>query len=323
MIRKISVYLLLVSLASMTMLGQILQSEVTDEDIAQKERGILGGVTRPFWNDGFQAFSNGGIPGSSVVMEIEAIRSDSSQQATIRVSNKFPDDSLLTLTRIEYLAPEELAGDTFIIRKNEDDRREFDIFFWNPSLISPIKVEGQFEVFGDANVYEAMGLLVRGIEGKYFISDRAFLDEDPGVPAPEYTLEFRINNDDGSFRFVTVTKEAPLAEYSVEAIEARRESEPFPRIRAEAFINGFLNKLEFMDADGDLIHTHHYDWRNYEPFEYTDTNGTTTRIFNSTFIKEYMIENHIIPGNFTTIKIKGIEVKDFPLEFFDPLLLGE
>lgn len=315
MFRKVSVYLLVLSLVSLTMMGQILPDEPTEEDIAQKERRNLARVTRPFWNDGFGAFSNSGIPGSSVVMEIESIRNEGSQQATIRVSHKFPNDSLLQLARIEYLEPEELAGDVFIIRKNEDDRREFDIFFWNPSLITPIKVEGQFEVFGDANIYETMGLLVRGIEGKYFITNRAFLEEEAGVPAPNYILDFEVSTGGGTSKIVLVTKEAPLAEFYVEAIEARRESEPFPRIRALTFMNGFIYKLEFMDADGDLIHTHHYDWRNYDIFVNED--------IPSSFIKEYTIENHIIPGNFTNIKIKDIEIMDFSLEFFDPLLLGQ
>jgi len=307
-LKRFLVALLLFGVISGSALGQSENGGLTEEQIAQAERGRLGVIAVPFWNQGFNAYINEGIPGSSVVMDIKAVRTDGEQNATVRVSHKFPDDSLLRLARIDFLAPEEVVGDVYIIRLNEDDRRVFEVFFWNPTLVSPLKVDGHFELFGDASVFETMGLLVRSVDGKYWVTFRSFSDETPNVPAPEYTLTVRSATGQVIGR---VTKEAPLAEILVEPIPARIESEPFPKIKVFAFLTGDLYKIEFMDESGDLIHTHRYDWRQFDS------------VPSGSYATEYTIENHIIPGNFTTITVKDVQVMDHPEEFFDPNLLGQ
>ncbi len=299
--------LLMLGLISGTVVGQTTNPQITPELIAQSEKGQLGIIAVPFWNQGFNAYINDSLPGSRVTMDILATREGVQRRATVRISHKFPKDSLLRLARIDFLAPQEVVGDVFIIRLNEDDRRQFDVFFWNPDLVAPLKVEGHFEVFGDASVFETMGLLVRSADGKYWVTHREFSDEVIDVPAPQYTLNVRSLTGQVIGQ---VTKEAPLAKIVVEPIPARKESEPFPRIEVLAFLNGNLYEMRFMDASGDRIHTHRYDWRKFD------------RVTSGTYATEYEIENHLIPGNTTRMFIKGIEVVNLPLEFFDPKELG-
>jgi hypothetical protein len=308
MMKKFCIVLVLLAFVSGSVVGQSTNPNITDEQIAQTERGRLGVIAVPNWNQGFNAYINSGLLGSTVTLDIDVLRDGVEQKATVRVSHKFPKDSLLRLSRIDFLAPEELVGDVYIIRLNEDDRREFDVFFWNPGLVSPLKVNGHFEVFGDASIFETMGLLVRGADGKYWVTFREFSEEVPTVPNPEYTLTIRSNTGQNLGR---VTKEAPLAEITVEPIPARLESEPFPMIKVFAFLNSALYRMEFRDADGDLIHTHHYDWREFDS------------VPSGSYATQYTIENHIIPGSFTTISVRDIQVGNHPDELFDPNLLGQ
>lgn len=300
--KRFFVLLLFLSVVSVGAIGQT-DGEVTEEQIRQAEQGQLNLMTRPFWNLEFGTFG-------SMMVDVKAIRADGEQRATIRVSTLFPGDSQLTLTRIDFLSPQALAGDVYIIRTDEDDRRTSDVWFWNPGLVSALKIDGKFELFGDAGVLETIGLRIV-TSSKYLVTDRHFSDVVPDVPAPEYMVRVPT----GGVFVERVIKEAPLAEIYVEPIEARRETEPFPMIKTFAFLSGDLYKIEFMDADGDLIHTHHYDWRE---FEIMVLNG-----FEFKFVREYTIENHLIAGNFTTLTIKSIESNQLTLDDFDPELLGQ
>jgi len=299
--KRVFVLLLFLSIVSVGTVGQT-DGEVTEEQVRQAEQGRLNLMTRPFWNVEFRAFG-------SMIVEIDAIRPSGQQQATIRISSLFPGDSQLSLTRIDFLEPEELEGDVYIIRTNEDDRRTSDVFFWNPDLVSALKIDGKFELFGDAGVLETIGLPVAS--SKYLVTDRHFSEIVPDVPAPEYLVIIPI----GGVFVKRVIKEAPLIEVYVEPIAARRETEPFPLIKSFGFLNGDLYKIQFMDADGDLIHTHHYDWRE---FDVLDRNG-----FQFKFVRTYTIENHLIPGNFTTLTIKSLESTQLTIDDFDPNLLGQ
>jgi|GEM_PF-7106672 len=110
----------------------------------------------------FAAYFNPELPSTTFTVELRAERPDGSKEATVQVSFKF-DQEGQGGARIDYLTPEELAGDVFVIKGD-------DIFFWNPDLIEPLKVNGRFEVFGDATVAEVVGI---GFQGDYAIEDQA------------------------------------------------------------------------------------------------------------------------------------------------------
>lgn len=310
-------HLLLCILLTMVLgaIGQA-QSEVSEEEILQAEQTLLvqSGHLQSWDNARFGAYLNYNIPGSTFIMDIVAQRPEGMQRAKARVSHKFFQTSALRLARVDFLEPEELAGDVYIIRSNEDNRRLSEVFFWNPDLVSALKIEGGFEVFGDANVFEVTGLVIG--DGQYYIANRAFSEQEPDVPAPEMTLFFGEGSE--STRLV---KPARLAEYEVLPIEARRETVPFPRIKVLAFLGGgtTLYQVQLMDESGDLLHTIRYDWRNFRelPFEEAQQG------FSPFYAETQVVENHIIPGNVTTLTINDIEVQAFPDALFDPEQLGQ
>lgn len=173
----------------------------------------------------FAAYFSPETPGTTFTVEIQAERPDGSKFATVQVSFAF-DPELGQRARIDYLTPEELAGDVFII--NGDD-----IFFWNPDLITPLKVNGRFEVFGDATVAEVVGI---GFQGSYTITDRS-----------EYT------NDDG------------LDVIEV-GLEATREAIAFPKARVIANAETLQPIiLDLFDESGDLLH--HNTFESYDTVE--------------------------------------------------------
>ena len=108
-----------------------------------------------------------------LTMEILAQRPDGSKRAVVQGSNKILESGGFAF-RIDYLEPEELAGDVFLFTGD-------DILFWNPDLITPLKINGRFEVFGDATVAEVAGIF---FQGSYEIIDRGdhtFEDGSPGL----------------------------------------------------------------------------------------------------------------------------------------------
>ncbi len=147
--------------------GPVDPSQMTDE-------AILG--TMDFHR--FSGYFNPELPGTTFTSEIRAERPDGSKEAVVQVSFRFSQDGGFT-ARIDYLTPEELAGDVFLITNEE-------VFFWNPDLISPIKVNGQFEVFGDATVAEVIGVF---FSGDYTISAREELTLEDGTPVLKFDLD--------------------------------------------------------------------------------------------------------------------------------------
>jgi len=154
-------------------------------------------------------------------VEIIAERPDGSKQATVQVSFAFDQENPdVGGGRIDYLAPEELAGDVFLIKGD-------DIFFWNPDLVSPLKVNGQFEVFGDATVAEVVGI---GFQGAYSIESREDTTLDDGTPA----IKLALNATRESIAF-------PLAEVTANALTLQ----PF--------------NLKLFDESGDLLHDNTFE----------------------------------------------------------------
>ena len=72
--KRVFVLLVLLAVVSGSAVGQSSNQEITDEQIAQTERGILGVIAVPNWNQGFNAYINSGLDGSSVTMDIIAER---------------------------------------------------------------------------------------------------------------------------------------------------------------------------------------------------------------------------------------------------------
>ena len=149
--------------------GSSAQEEPTDEELLQAMDFARFGA----FFDIAQSEAKGGI----VTMEIVAQRPDGNSQATIQIKWKLFDDNDFRF-RVEYITPEELAGDVFIVNNEE-------VFFWNPDLLTPIKVNGRFEVFGDATVAEVVGIF---FTGAYNITARETITLDDGRPGIQLDL---------------------------------------------------------------------------------------------------------------------------------------
>ncbi len=144
-------------LTVMTLLALLLGVVGTIAQDGMSEEQLLG--TMDFQR--FAAFFDPEVPGTTFTTEIVADRPDGSKQAVVQVSWKFfPGEG--QRARIDYLSPEELTGDTFVVTGEG-------IFFWNPDLFEPLKVDGRFEVFGDATVVEVVGI---PFQGEYTITEQ-------------------------------------------------------------------------------------------------------------------------------------------------------
>jgi len=129
--------------------GATAQTELSDSDILFAMDQARFEAFRP--EDippGFNPRTDNLPTGLVYTLEIEAVRPDGNTKAVVQVSQL----SFAT-ARIDYLEPAELAGDVFIASRFEDS-----VVFWNPDLITPLQIDGAFEVFGDATVWEVMGI---------------------------------------------------------------------------------------------------------------------------------------------------------------------
>jgi len=187
--------------------GSVAQNTMTDEE-------ILG--TMDFQR--FAGYFNQELPGTTFTTEILAERPDGSKQATVQVSFLFTEEGFRG--RIDYLTPDELKGDVFIIVGGSQPGAD-EIYFWNPDLVSPLKVNGRFEVFGDATVVEVVGI---GFSYDYSITERKEYEKD-GAPVLEVSLK------------------------------ANRPSVAFQQARVVADAQTLQPKtLELFDESGDLLH---------------------------------------------------------------------
>ncbi|HEY5595965.1 MAG TPA: outer membrane lipoprotein-sorting protein [Candidatus Bipolaricaulota bacterium] len=187
--------------------GSVAQNTMTDEE-------LLG--TMDFQR--FAGYFNQELPGTTFTTEILAERPDGSKQATVQVSFLFTEEGFRG--RIDYLTPDELKGDVFIIVGGSQPGAD-EIYFWNPDLVSPLKVNGRFEVFGDATVVEVVGI---GFSYDYSITERKEYEKD-GAPVLEVSLK------------------------------ANRPSVAFQQARVVADAQTLQPKtLELFDESGDLLH---------------------------------------------------------------------
>jgi outer membrane lipoprotein-sorting protein len=208
-IKKMSLQKVLV-LALVALIGSTVslsaQEEMTDQQLLQ---------TMDFQRFGaYFAATQSEQPSATFTVEIVAERPDGSKSAVVQVSFLVSQTAGF-MFRIDYLAPEELAQDVFIVQGD-------DVFFWNPDLLTPLKVNGRFEVFGDATVAEVVGIF---FDGDYTISDR----QPTTLP-------------DGSAALLL-------------SLEATREAVAFPR--AEVIADAVTLQpvsLRLFDESGDLLH---------------------------------------------------------------------
>jgi len=225
--------------------------------IAQPQQGdleLLGAMD-------FQRFAgyfNPGVPNTTFTNEIIAERPDGSKQAVVQVSFKFAEEAFFA--RIDYLSPEELSGDVFLITNEE-------IFFWNPDLITPLKVNGRFEVFGDATVVEVIGIF---FQGQYAITNRSETTLTDGAPALRFELE------------------------------GLRESVAFPKAVAIAEAESLrVITLQLFDESGDLLHENTFESYAETPDgrPYFDRQLLDNRIVpvNQTLLIITNIENTVLP----------------------------
>jgi len=166
-LRKVAAFTLVALLGWTASLSA--QEALSDEELLQ---------TLDFLRFGAYFATESETPSATFTVEIVAERPDGSSQADVQVSFIVTEDGEFFF-RIDYLTPEELAGDVFIVT-------EEDVFFWNPDLVTPLRVSGRFEVFGDATVAEVVGIF---FDGNYAIAERQPATLEDGAPGLFLRLE--------------------------------------------------------------------------------------------------------------------------------------
>lgn len=209
----------------------------------------------------FGGYFNPGVSSTTFTSEIVAQRPDGAKQAVVQVSFKFVQETSDFIARIDYLSPEELSGDVFLITAEE-------VFFWNPDLIEPLKVNGRFEVFGDATVAEVVGIQ---FSGDYLIKERVSTTLEDGTPAIEL------------------------------ALKATRDSVAFPQAKVVARLDSLQPlTLKLFDESGDLLHDNTFE--SYNATEdgrpYFDRQLLDNRVVpvNQTLLTITNIENKELPN---------------------------
>lgn len=129
----------------------------------------------------------------SFTSEVVADRPDGSSQALVQLFFK-ENEAGEQFSRIEFLQPEDMAGEVFITTPEGT-------FLWNPDLFSPLKVSDGQSVFGDASVAETAG--IRFNNGDYAVASREDITLEDGSAGLDVTLEATAS--DVAFQSVLVT----------------------------------------------------------------------------------------------------------------------
>ena len=157
---------------------------------------------------------------SIVRVQIVSTTPEEEREAEIRLL--FSEIEGETVSRIEFLAPEELAGQIYL---NIPDGA----FFFGPDLDFPIKTSASTEVFGDSAVAQTSG--IRFLED-YTVSERRTTQAEEGTELLEVDLEavdFSV-----AFQAVTVTVD-PIAVRPVSAILYALSGLPFYEVFYETY----------------------------------------------------------------------------------------
>jgi hypothetical protein len=150
-------FLLVIVATSLTVLSQ---SEISDEELLQQ-------LDRVRFPDDVV---------TSIQVRITATSPDEVRVAEVIVY--FGEIEGGSYARIGFLAPEELAGQTYLTTPEAT-------FFISPDLDFPIKVQANVELFGDAAVAQTSG--IRFADG-YVIEERTTVLAEEGTPRYELTL---------------------------------------------------------------------------------------------------------------------------------------
>ena len=110
-------------------------------------------------------------------VRIHAVTPDDEREAEIQLL--FDESARGTSTRIEFLAPDELAGQVYLSTPEAT-------YFFGPDLDFPIKTSATTEVFGDAAVAQTSG--IRFLDG-YTVSERRTIEGKDGTSFLEVDLE--------------------------------------------------------------------------------------------------------------------------------------
>jgi len=129
----------------------------------------------------------------SFTSEVVADRPDGSSQALVQLFFK-ENEAGEQFSRIEFLQPEDMAGEVFISGPDGT-------FLWNPDLFSPLKVSDQQGVFGDASVAETVG--IRFNNGDYAVAVRESITLEGGIEGLDVMLE--ATTPDVAFQSIMVT----------------------------------------------------------------------------------------------------------------------
>jgi hypothetical protein len=123
---------------------------------------------------------------NSIRVRIDSEKPDETRTAELRLH--FAEIDNESYTRIEFLAPEEMAGQIYLSTPDGT-------YFLTPDLDSPIKTSATAEVFGDSAVAQTSGIR---FDGNYTIADRRTVTLDDGrvllevdLAAVDYTVPFQ------------------------------------------------------------------------------------------------------------------------------------
>ena len=114
---------------------------------------------------------------TTVRIRIHAVTPEEERDAEIRLLFASTLDE--QATRIEFLLPEELAGQIYLSTPEAT-------YFFGPDLDSPIKTSATTEVFGDAAVAQTSG--IRFLDD-YTVAERRSIIAEDGTPLLEVDLE--------------------------------------------------------------------------------------------------------------------------------------
>jgi len=114
------------------------------------------------------------ITGITIAIVAETV--DDVKKATTRLRFKTVDGE--EVARIEFLSPEELAGQVYLSTPEAT-------YFFGPDLDFPIKTSASTELFGDAAVAQTSGI---EFAGNYTVAERRDVTLEDGTPAIEVDL---------------------------------------------------------------------------------------------------------------------------------------
>lgn len=114
---------------------------------------------------------------TGITIAIVAETADDTKEATTRLRFKTIDGE--DYARIEFLAPEELAGQIYLSTPEAT-------YFFGPDLDFPIKTSATSELFGDAAVAQTSGI---EFASNYTVAERRDITLEDGAPAIEVDLE--------------------------------------------------------------------------------------------------------------------------------------